>query len=159
MRECEPRNFVQACLLLLLQERPDHGYELTERLKSLSDGDSDSSGVYRALRGLEQRGMVRSSWSTSTAGPARRTYQLTAAGATALGQHARSLKSTRDVLEGFLLRYEQSTQPGDLVRPNPPPAEAPAERGAPAPLGAFESGGPPGVESVGNGHHHPDQHR
>jgi poly-beta-hydroxybutyrate-responsive repressor len=149
MRECEPRNFLQACLLLLLQERPDHGYELTERLKSVSDADSDSSGVYRALRGLEQRGMVRSSWSTSSAGPARRTYQLTAAGAAALGRHARSLKATRDVLDGFLVRYERSS--GSVAWEPPAEADAGADRQSPGQVGPLDRSGLPAWHTPGNG--------
>jgi PadR family transcriptional regulator, regulatory protein PadR len=132
MRECEPRNFLQACLLLLLQERPDHGYELTERLKSVSDADNDSSGVYRALRGLEQRGMVCSSWSTSSAGPARRTYQITPTGAAALGRHARALKATRDILDGFLVRHERTSGSAEW-----------APRVEPAPGGDRFGAGPP----------------
>lgn len=148
MRECEPRNFVQACLLLLLRERPDHGYELTERLRTLSGAESDSSGVYRALRGLEQRGMVRSSWSTSTTGPARRTYELTAAGAAALGRHARALKGTRDVLDGFLGRYE-----GAAVDAPPRGVD---ERGAAAPVGVLDTS-PAGQQAGGNGQVDNDQ--
>ncbi|GDY28502.1 helix-turn-helix transcriptional regulator [Gandjariella thermophila] len=152
MRDCEPRNFLQACLLLLLQERPDHGYELTERLKSVSDADSDSSGVYRALRGLEQRGMVRSSWSTSSAGPARRTYELTPAGAAALGRHARSLKATRDVLDGFLVRYERSSDSMESASSAPPGAvDGRGERERPGQVGALDSAGLSAWPVPGNG--------
>ena len=48
----EPRNFLQPCLLLLLRERADHGYELVSRLRPMHDTESDSGGVYRALRAL-----------------------------------------------------------------------------------------------------------
>ena len=66
----EPRNFLLPCLLLLLRERADHGYELVSRLRPMHEGESDPGGVYRALRALEQRGLVRSEWRTSGAGPA-----------------------------------------------------------------------------------------
>src|SRR4051794_11922038 len=62
MAELEPRNFLQPCLLLLLHEHPDHGYELASRLRPMHDGDGDAGGVYRALRGLERHGLVRSEW-------------------------------------------------------------------------------------------------
>ena len=52
MADLEPRNFLQPCLLLLLAERADHGYELASRLRPLHDGEGDSGGVYRALRGM-----------------------------------------------------------------------------------------------------------
>ena len=80
MGECEPRNFLRPCLLLLLQERPAHGYDLVERLHASLIDDTDAAGVYRTLRAFEREGLVRSSWCTSASGPARRTYALTAAG-------------------------------------------------------------------------------
>ena len=80
MAELEPRNFLQPCLLLLLREKPDHGYELAARLRPMHDGDGDAGGVYRALRALERNGLVRSEWQASDVGPARRTYYVTPAG-------------------------------------------------------------------------------
>src|SRR4051794_1616804 len=46
MGECEPRNFLRPCLLLLLQERPAHGYDLVERLHTSFIDDTDAGGVY-----------------------------------------------------------------------------------------------------------------
>ena len=40
----------------------------------------DPTGVYRALRAMEERGFVTSSWDTSERGPARKTYELTPSG-------------------------------------------------------------------------------
>jgi PadR family transcriptional regulator PadR len=105
LAELEPRNFLQPCLLLLLRERPDHGYELAARLKPMHDGDGDAGGVYRALRGLERNGMVRSEWETSDVGPARRTYHVTPAGIENLAQQARDLQSTHQALHVFLERF------------------------------------------------------
>ncbi len=105
MGECEPRNFLQPCLLLLLKERPDHGYDLVERLRSLYDGESDGGGVYRALRSLERQGLVRSTWQTSRVGPARRTYHITPSGVASLASRAEALESTHRELHVFLERY------------------------------------------------------
>lgn len=105
MAELEPRNFLQPCLLLLLRERPDHGYELAARLKPMHDGDGDAGGVYRALRGLERNGLVRSEWETSDVGPARRTYHVTPAGIDSLAQQARGLQTIHEALHVFLERY------------------------------------------------------
>src|SRR6476659_1272061 len=65
MAELEPRNFLQPCLLLLLMEQPDHGYELAARLRPMHDGEGDPGSIYRALRGLERQGLVRSEWNRS----------------------------------------------------------------------------------------------
>ena len=105
MAELEPRNFLQPCLLLLLREQPDHGYELAARLRPMHDGDGDAGGVYRALRGLERQGLVRSEWHTSDVGPARRTYYVTPDGVSCLDALADSLGQTHEALHVFLDRY------------------------------------------------------
>ena len=51
MPELEPRNFLQPCLLLLLRERSDHGYELVTRLRPMHDWDGDAGGVAALQRG------------------------------------------------------------------------------------------------------------
>ncbi len=105
MADLEPRNFLQPCLLLLLAERADHGYELAARLRPLHDGEGDSGGVYRALRSLEKQGFVRSEWRTSDVGPARRTYHITPAGVATLALQARELEHVHEVLHMFIERY------------------------------------------------------
>ncbi len=105
MAELEPRNFLQPCLLLLLREKPDHGYELAARLRPMHDGDGDAGGVYRALRALERNGLVRSEWQASDVGPARRTYYVTPAGVESLAQQACDLELTHIALHVFLDRY------------------------------------------------------
>ena len=105
MAELEPRNFLQPCLLLLLRERPDHGYELAARLRPMHDGEGDAGGVYRALRGMERQGLVRSEWHTSDVGPAKRTYFVTPEGVSCLDELAESLNQTHEALHVFLDRY------------------------------------------------------
>jgi PadR family transcriptional regulator, regulatory protein PadR len=119
MADLEPRNFLQPCLLLLLAERADHGYELASRLRPLHDGEGDSGGVYRALRGLEKHGLVRSEWRTSDVGPARRTYHITSAGLALLAHQVAELQRTHDVLHVFLERYAEVAAPS---RRDPVPA-------------------------------------
>ena len=121
MADLEPRNFLQPCLLLLLAERADHGYELASRLRPLHDGEGDSGGVYRALRALEKHGLVRSEWRTSEVGPARRTYHITPAGLALLAQQVQELKRTHDVLHVFLERYAEVAAP---PRRDPIPARS-----------------------------------
>ena len=100
-----PKNFVRACLLLLLREQPAHGYELLERLRPLGFDRDDPGRLYRALRALEDEQLVRSSWEASDSGPDRRIYELTRAGMEELHVAAKALGSTRDVLGVFLSRY------------------------------------------------------
>jgi len=102
-----PKSFLRPCLLLLLREQPAHGYELLERLRPLGFTAPDPGGLYRALRALEDEGLVHSSWEASEAGPDRRIYDLTRAGVEHLHQRAKGLLATRATLDVFLSRYEE----------------------------------------------------
>ncbi|MFN2274800.1 MAG: PadR family transcriptional regulator, partial [Anaerolineales bacterium] len=56
--------FLQPCLLLLLQDGAAHGYALLAELERFGfDVERvDPTLVYRALREMEQAGWVQSSW-------------------------------------------------------------------------------------------------
>jgi PadR family transcriptional regulator PadR len=97
-----PVNFLRPCLLLLLGERPGHGYELTERLGPLAGDTLDTAVVYRALNAMEDEGLVASQWERSTEGPVRRCHALTLEGRAALGAWAAQLADL-DLLVGGLL--------------------------------------------------------
>ena len=95
-------------LLLLLRERKTHGYDLLERLPELTGEERiDVGNLYRVLRALEEQGLVSSEWDESLPGPAKRTYELTEAGAAALDRWAASLAETRAHIDRFLERYEE----------------------------------------------------
>jgi poly-beta-hydroxybutyrate-responsive repressor len=100
-----PKNFLRACLLLLLREQPAHGYELLERLRPFGFARDDPGGLYRALRALEGDGLVRSAWEPSSSGPDRRIYELTRAGMEELHRRAKALAGARDTVDVFLSRY------------------------------------------------------
>ena len=102
-----PKNFMRSCVLLLLREHPSHGYDMLERLEALGFEREDPGRLYRALRGLEDEGLVRSSWEPSTAGPARRIYELTRAGMEELHAVAAALGGTAALLDSFLTRYAE----------------------------------------------------
>jgi PadR family transcriptional regulator PadR len=110
VQTCELRHFVEPCLLLLLRERPSHGYELVDRLKTLGIVEGDSAGVYRTLRSMERQGLARSVWRSSAAGPARRTYSLTAEGLSALDAVTREVRDTRRTLDAYLDRYSRYSE-------------------------------------------------
>jgi len=81
MESAVPRDHFRAALLLLLRELPTHGYDLPSLLEPLGLGTTDRGFVYRTLRALEGDGLVSSAWDPGHAGPARRTYSVTRAGA------------------------------------------------------------------------------
>lgn len=102
-----PRNFLRACVLLLLRESPAHGYDILERARAFGFSGSDPGRLYRMLRALEDEGLVRSSWEASPQGPDRRIYEITRTGAEHLHESTQSLQLMSEVLERFVSRYEE----------------------------------------------------
>lgn len=100
-----PKNFIRPCLLLLLSERPSHGYDLLEQLGELGLKAIDPGGLYRALRAMEQEGLVVSRWESSELGPSRRTYETTDEGTEWLHAWAGTLNETVRIIRRFLGRY------------------------------------------------------
>jgi poly-beta-hydroxybutyrate-responsive repressor len=99
--------FGEPALLLLLRERPTHGYELLERLPELlPDERIDMGNLYRVLRSLEDEGVVRSEWDADAPGPAKRIYELTDEGRALLERWADGLRTAQDNVAAFLARYE-----------------------------------------------------
>jgi poly-beta-hydroxybutyrate-responsive repressor len=100
--------FVEPSLLLLLRERPLHGYELIDRLPEVAgEGRIDVGNLYRLLRSLEAEGLVSSEWSADLPGPAKRTYELTDEGRRLLDRWAEALHQARADVQAFLDRYDQ----------------------------------------------------
>ena len=106
--------FAEPALLLLVSEGSTHGYELLERLPSLIGEERvDVGNVYRALRGLEDDGLVVSEWRADLPGPAKRSYTLTDDGRSLLAACLEALGVLRDGLTTFL---DDSRKGGEHVR-------------------------------------------
>jgi PadR family transcriptional regulator PadR len=96
--------FAEPAVLLLLRERPAHGYELLEQLPEVTGERVDMGNLYRFLRLLEHEGLVRSEWDDEAPGPSKRIYQLTDEGRALLGQWAEALRDAQERIDGFLER-------------------------------------------------------
>ena len=101
-----PKPLIVAHLLLLLAERPRHGYELAASLRTWEFEGVTSSMVYRELARLEDDALVRSFWQASQArGPARHMYELTPAGHDNLARCADDVRRLRTHLGDFLTQF------------------------------------------------------
>jgi len=110
--------FGEPALLALLAARPTHGYELIEQLPEFSGDDRvDVGNLYRALRALEEDGLVTSEWSAELPGPTKRTYTLTDDGHDLLAAWLAALDELRGGLTAFL---ELTQKGGDHVRTSSP---------------------------------------
>ena len=92
-------------LMLLLEERPSHGYELIERMESFGVAARDPSVIYRSLYQLEGWELVSSSWDTTSPGPPRRVYSITEEGRRTLHSWAEDIRQQKGHMESFLDAY------------------------------------------------------
>ena len=106
--------FLEPTLLLLLHHSPAHGYTLLERLTEFGLENLNPSVVYRALRDMEGRGWISSTWDEEqTHGPPRRVYHLTGLGDEALGLWTRDLQETRGLIDRLVDAYSRHMEEGE----------------------------------------------
>ena len=101
-----PRRFVLPAILLLLSERPSHGYSLQKDLQDFRFGAIDRPTTYRALAQLEADGLVESGTAVPKAGQARRVYSITPLGEQVLRIWMSVIREERACLARVLRRYQ-----------------------------------------------------
>ena len=104
-------SFFRACILLLLQERPAHGYDILDRLAWFGFDSGDSGWMYRTLRAYEREAVLESTWQISASGPPRRVYRLTLDGRDLLDAWAGSLRASKRGIDEFLNRHQRAAVP------------------------------------------------
>jgi PadR family transcriptional regulator PadR len=108
-----PVRMLEPSLLLLLHHSPGHGYTLLDQLSQFGLGTVNPSVVYRALRTMEARGWVDSTWDQEeTQGPPRRVYQITAVGHEVLSLWITDLKETQGLIDHLLGSYRRHMEEG-----------------------------------------------
>ena len=106
-------SFLQPCLLVMLHRSEDHGYNLLNGLDEFgfNPGSKDPSLIYRALRELEDDGMVTSNWDPdSSLGPQRRVYQITPEGEAYLESWVSDLQRTRSEIDALINAFKRITK-------------------------------------------------
>jgi len=101
--------FLQPCLLLLLQRGEAHGYALLAELERFGFNPErlDPTLVYRALREMEEVEMVESHWDEESQGPRRRVYTILLEGREQLSVWIEDLRRTRNEIDHLLMEFEQ----------------------------------------------------
>jgi PadR family transcriptional regulator PadR len=98
-----------ALLLHLLQEQPDHGYGLMQRIDRLC-GDLiavNTNKIYPLLRRLEERGFVSASWDHPTK-RSRRIYAITDNGVDRLERIKGAMDPYLRTIEGAVSRLRRA---------------------------------------------------
>ena len=86
-------------MLAILAQGPIHGYRIVQRLgrmPTFAGHRPDAAGVYRFLKAMEDRKLVSSAWDLSGTGPAKRLFDLRAAGRACLARWVATLEDYRE---------------------------------------------------------------
>jgi len=97
-------------ILLLLNEKPSHGYELADRLAEFNlgrKGIGQMGGLYRLLSFLEEEGYITSSWETNDSGPAKKIYKTNQTGLDYLKEAATEMDVIKSKISMFQKRSKQ----------------------------------------------------
>ena len=105
-----PKDFLTPWLLLLLHNWSMHGYQLMQMMTISGLAAFDPTTVYRALRRLEEEGLIVSGWETGDSGPAKRVYSITEAGEKILQTWTSALEQYQGILDRFFELYTEATR-------------------------------------------------
>ena len=100
------QNLVRPCLLFLIAQRPDHGYDLLSRLRTLGIDVAERS-VYRNLDSLRRQELIAPDWEKPSTGPARRVFEVTQAGMDELERTIDELRRHLDQAGDLLRQFER----------------------------------------------------
>ncbi|SFL79767.1 PadR family transcriptional regulator [Salibacterium qingdaonense] len=92
---------IDLILLSLVADRDLYGYEMTKKLKSLSDEAYNMSEgtLYPALKRMERKGWVTAYWSTPEGERRKKYYAITEEGGAELERKRRDWASLHDLLD------------------------------------------------------------
>ncbi len=100
-------SLLEPALLILINEKDQHGYSLVSELESLGMGTIHQSVIYRTLREIEVLGWIHSDWQTDqTQGPPRRVYRLTDLGKKILISWKNELEKARMSIDQLVGRLD-----------------------------------------------------
>lgn len=91
---------IEILLLSLLAEDDCYGYEMTKKLRVLSDDayHMNEGTLYPALKRLENKGSVTSYWSQESDGGRRKYYSITETGRTVLANKLQNWKQINQLI-------------------------------------------------------------
>lgn len=83
---------IEALILGVLEDSPQHGYNIVKQILARSDGyfKLGEGQLYPLLHRMEKQSLIASEWDTPETGPARKVYLLTAGGKAELAVRRKS---------------------------------------------------------------------
>ncbi len=101
-------------VLLVLANKPAHGYAIAAALRALNAFDVGEGTLYPLLGRLSKRELIKPAWVTEGSGPAKKVYTITRKGRReiiAMDESWRQLISIRKTLGGFDARTARRKTP------------------------------------------------
>lgn len=98
---------IEILLLSLLVEKDSYGYEMTKKLRALSDGayHMNEGTLYPALKRLEMKECVSSYWNLGPEGTRRKYYSITETGHRVLSEKLNNCKQMNQLISKTLGGY------------------------------------------------------
>ena len=99
------RGYNDTIILYLLLDAPSYGYEISRRIRDLSEGKYviKETTLYSAFNRMEKNGYVVSFYETAENGKRRTYYRITDAGRQYYLEKCAEWKLTKEVVERFIL--------------------------------------------------------
>jgi DNA-binding PadR family transcriptional regulator len=96
---------IQPNILIILAKQNLHGYLIIQELekKLFYEEKLDNTGVYRALKTLEEKEMIRFEWVLEESGPAKKNYMITEKGMECLKNWLETLENYKKSIEKIIL--------------------------------------------------------
>lgn len=115
MKKLKRGRHAPAFILLFLAEAPGYGLDLYNKMNSeIPYNKIDTAAIYRALKELENDGMVESCWNTSESGPAKKVYSITEKGLEKLNEYNVDIQRRIENLSLFISKYNSLNEKGGL---------------------------------------------
>lgn len=94
----------ETLILALVADRPMYGYELTQELRSRSNGyfEMKEGLLYPTLHRMQKEGLVTAEWQTPENGRKRKYYSITPVGSEALGAQKEEWRAFMAQMQGMI---------------------------------------------------------
>ncbi len=102
------RGYNDTIILYLLLEEPSYGYEISRRIREISQGlyPIKETTLYSTFTRLEKGGYISSFYGEESAGRRRTYYRVTREGEEYYRQKVREWEAIRDVVDRFIKKEE-----------------------------------------------------
>lgn len=101
---------LQPNILILLAKQDLHGYLIIQQLedKNLFQGEkADNTGVYRTLKLMEDKELVKSRWDLEGSGTAKKVYSITEEGSNCLHHWIDTLQIYRNTVDQIITEAKE----------------------------------------------------